>query len=72
VFKNRFLRRVFEPKIYKVRGEWRKMHNEELYNLSPNIIRHIKTRGMRWAEHVTRMGEERKVYKFLVEGPYGH
>jgi hypothetical protein len=50
-------------------GEWRKLHNEVLHNLhsSPNIIRQIKSRQLRWAGHVTHMGEERNVYKVLVE-----
>jgi hypothetical protein len=54
-------------------GEWRKMHNEELHNLysSPDIIKQIKSRRIRWAGHVARMGEERKVYKVLVEKPKG-
>jgi hypothetical protein len=54
-------------------GEWRKLHNEELHNLysSPDIIRQVKSRRMRWARHVARMGEERKVYKVLVEKPEG-
>jgi hypothetical protein len=49
-------------------GEWRKLHIEGLRNLysSPDIIRQIKSRGMRWAGHVARMGEERKVYRVLV------
>jgi hypothetical protein len=54
-----------------VTGEWRKLHNEEHHSLysSPNIIKQIKSRGMRWAGHVARMGEERKVYKVLVAKP---
>jgi hypothetical protein len=60
VFENRVLRRVFGPKRDEVRGEWRKLHSEELHNLysSQNIIRQIKSRRMRWAGHVARMGEE--------------
>jgi hypothetical protein len=63
VFENRALRRIFGPKRDEVTGEWRKLHNEELHNLysSPNIIRHIKSRRMRWVGHVARMGEERSV-----------
>jgi hypothetical protein len=54
-------------------GEWRKLHNEELHNLysSPDIIRQVKSRRMRWAGHVACMGEERKVYKVLVGKPEG-
>jgi hypothetical protein len=68
VFENRVLRRIFGPKRDEVTGEWKKLHNEELHNLysSPNIIRQIKSMRMRWAVHVARMGEERKVYKFLL------
>jgi hypothetical protein len=68
VFQNRALRRIFGPKRDEVTGEWRKLHNEELHNLysSPDIIRQIKSRRMRWAGHVARMGEKRKVYKVLV------
>jgi len=60
VFENRVLRRIFGPKRDEVTGEWRKLHNEELHILysSPNIIRQIKSRRMRWAGHVARMGEE--------------
>jgi hypothetical protein len=56
-----------------VTGEWRKLHNEELHNLysSPDIIRQVKTKRMRWVGHVARMGEERKVYKVLVGKPEG-
>jgi hypothetical protein len=73
VFDNRVLRRIFEPKRDEVTGEWRKLHNEELHNLysSPDIIRLIKSRRMRWAGHVARMGEERKVWRVLVENPDG-
>jgi hypothetical protein len=56
-----------------VPGEWRKLHNEELHNLysSPDIIRQVKAKRMRWAGHVARMGEERKVYKVLMGKPEG-
>jgi hypothetical protein len=58
VFENRVLRRIFGQKRDEVTGGWRKLHNEELHNLysSPSIIRMIKSRRMRWSEHVTRMG----------------
>jgi hypothetical protein len=71
VFENRVLRRIFGPKRDEVTGEWRKLHSEELHNLylSPDIIRQVKSRRMRWAGHVARMGEERKVYKVLVGNP---
>jgi len=61
VFKNRVLRRVFEPKRDEVTGEWRKLHNEELTDLYslPNIVRVVKSRKMRWAGHVARMWGER-------------
>jgi hypothetical protein len=73
VFENRVLRIIFGPKRDEVTGEWRKLHNEELYNLfsSPDIIRQVKSRRMRWAGHVARMGEDRKVYKVLVGKPEG-
>jgi hypothetical protein len=73
VFENRVLRRIFGPKRGKVTGEWRKLHNEELHilYLSPHIIRHIKSRRMRWAGHVVRMGEERKMYRVLGGKPEG-
>jgi hypothetical protein len=68
VFENRVLRRILGPKRNEVMGEWRKLHNEELHNLysSPDIIRQVTSRRMRWAGHVACMGEERKVYKVLV------
>jgi hypothetical protein len=73
VFENRFLRRIFGPKRDEVTGEWRKFHSEELHNLysSPDIIRQVKSRGMRWAGHVASMGKDRKVYKVLVGEPEG-
>jgi hypothetical protein len=73
VFENRVLRRISGPKRDEVTGEWRKLHIEELHNVysSSDIIRHIKSRRMRWAGHVARMGEERKVYQVLVGNPEG-
>jgi hypothetical protein len=67
------LRRISGPKRDEVTGEWRKLHNEELHILysSPNIIRQIKSRRMRWAGHVARMGEERNVYRYLMGKPEG-
>jgi hypothetical protein len=60
---NRVLRIIFGPKRDEVTGEWRKLHIEELHNLysCPNIIRQIKSRRMKWAGHVERIGEERKM-----------
>jgi hypothetical protein len=73
VFENRVLRRIFGPKGDEVTGEWRKLHSAELHNLylSPDIIRQIKSRRMKWAGHVARMGEERNVYRVLVGKPEG-
>jgi len=73
VFENRVLRRIFGPKRDEVTGEWSKLHNEELNNLysSPNIVRVIKSRRMRWAGHVARIGEGRGVYMVLVGKPEG-
>jgi hypothetical protein len=71
VFENRVLRRIFGPKRDKVTGGWRKLNNEELHGLysSPSIVRVIKTRRMRWAGHVARMGEVRGAYNILVGRP---
>jgi len=68
VFENMALRRIFRPRSDEVMGEWRRLHKEELNDLysSPNIVRVIKSRRMRWAWHVARMGEERGVYRVLV------
>jgi hypothetical protein len=73
VFENRVLRRIFGPRRDEVTGEWRTLHNEELSDLysSPYIMRAIKSRRMRWARHVARMGERRGVYKVLVGKPEG-
>jgi hypothetical protein len=73
VFENRVLRRIFRPKRDEGAGEWSKLQNEELHSVyvSPNSIRQIKSWKMRWAGHVARMGEDRKVYKVLVEKPEG-
>ena len=67
-FENMVLRRIFGPRRDEVTGKWRRLHNEELNDLysSPNIVRVIKSRTMRWAGHVARMGEERGVYRVLV------
>jgi len=61
-------RRIFGPRRDEVTEEWRRQHNEELNDLysSPNIVRVIKSRRMRWTGHVARMGEERGVYRVLV------
>ena len=69
VFENWVLRRIFGPKRDEVTGEWRELHNEELNDLycSPNIVRVIKSRRMRWAGHVGHMREKRGVYRVLVE-----
>jgi hypothetical protein len=71
VFENRVLRRIFLPNRDEVRGEWRKLHSEELHILysSPNIIRQIKPRTVRWARHVASIGEEGKMYRVLVGKP---
>jgi hypothetical protein len=67
------LRRIFGQKRDEVTGEWRKLHNEELRDLysSPSIIRIIKSRGMRWADHVAHMGVKRNACRLLVGKPEG-
>jgi hypothetical protein len=67
VFENSVLRRTFGPKREE-NESWRKLHNDELHSLypSPNIVRVIKARRLRWAGHVARMGEGRGVYRVLV------
>ncbi|KAJ4434214.1 hypothetical protein ANN_22762 [Periplaneta americana] len=71
VFENKVLRKIFGAKRDEVTGEWRKLHNAELHALhpSPDIIRNIKSRRLRWAGHVARMGESRNAYRVLVGRP---
>jgi hypothetical protein len=73
VFENRVLRRIFGHKRDEATGEWRRLRNEELNDLysSPNIIREIKSRGMRWTGHVARTREKRGAYRILVGRPEG-
>jgi hypothetical protein len=73
VFDNKVLMRVFGPKRDEVTREWRKLHNEELNDLYslPNIVRVVKSRRMRWAGHVARMGEYIGVHRVLVGKPEG-
>jgi hypothetical protein len=70
VFENRVLRRIFGPKR-EVDGSWRKLHSDELHSLysSPNIVRVIKTRRLRWVGHVACMREGRGVYMVLIGRP---
>jgi hypothetical protein len=67
------LRRIFGPKRDEETGGWRKLHNEELHNLyfCPSIIRIIKSRRMRWAGYIARVGEKRNAYRILVGTPDG-
>jgi hypothetical protein len=71
VFESRVLRRIFGPKRDEMTGDWRKLHKEELHNLysSSNIIRKNKSRRMRWAGHVARIGKKRNAYRILVGKP---
>ena len=73
VFENMVLRKIFGPKTDEVTREWRKLHNEKLNGLysSPNIVRMKKSRRVRWAGHVARMGERRGVHRVLVGKPEG-
>jgi len=71
LFEYRVLRKIFGPKTDEVTGQWRKLHNEELYALycSPNIICMITSRKMRWAGHVARMGDRRGAKRVFVVRP---
>jgi hypothetical protein len=73
VFENRLPRRIFGPKRDETTGEWRRLRNEEFNDLysSPNIIRVIRSRRMRWAGHVARVGGKRGAYRILVGRPEG-
>jgi hypothetical protein len=73
VFQNKVLRRIFGPRGDEVTGEWRKLHNEELHVMycSTNIIPMIRSRRMRWAGNVARMGERRGAYRVLLGKPEG-
>jgi hypothetical protein len=73
VFENRVMRRIFGLKRKEVLGERRRLHNEKLRDLysSPSIITIIKSRRMRWAGHVARMGEKRNAYRLVVGKPEG-
>jgi hypothetical protein len=64
---------IFGPAMDAVTGDWRKLHNEDLHNLYsfPSVIRGIKSRRMRWAGHVARMGEKRNAYRILLGKPGG-
>jgi hypothetical protein len=69
----RLLRRIFGRKRDVIKVDWRKLHKEKLHNFysSPNIIRMIKSRNMRWAGHIARMGDKRNAYRMLVGKPEG-
>jgi hypothetical protein len=73
LFENRVIRRIFGPKRDEAIGGWRNLHNEELHGLysSPDIVRVIKARNMRWAGNVARMEEVRDAYNILVGRPEG-
>ncbi|KAJ4446767.1 hypothetical protein ANN_13464 [Periplaneta americana] len=73
VFENKVLRKIFGAKRDEVTGKWRKLHNAELHALysSPDIIRNIKPRRLRWTGHVARIGESRNAYRVLVGRPEG-
>jgi hypothetical protein len=70
-FENRVLRETFGPKRDEMTGVWRKLHNEEFRNLysSPSIIRMIKSRRIRWVQHVAQMGDMKNAYRILVRKP---
>jgi hypothetical protein len=71
-FENRVLRKIYGPKREEDRS-WRKLHNDEVHSLYslPNIVRVIKSRRMRWAGHVARMGKGKGVYRVLIGRPEG-
>ena len=73
VFENRVLGKIYGPKRDEMTGEWRRLHNEELHGLydSPDVIRIMKSRRIRWAGHVARMGEKRRLNSIVVGNPEG-
>ena len=73
VFENKVLRKIYGPKRDEMTGEWRRLHNEELHGLydSPDVVRIMKSRRLRWAGHVARMGEKRRLYSIVVGKPEG-
>ena len=73
MFENKVLRNIFGAKKDEIRREWRKLHNAELHALypSPNIIRILKSRRLRWAGYVARMEQSRNAYRVLVRKPEG-
>ena len=73
MFKNKELRKIFGAKRDEITGKWRKLHNAKLHALysSPNIIRNLNSRRLRWAEHVANMEQSRNAYRVLVGKPDG-
>ena len=73
MFENRVLKKIFGPKRDEVTGAWRRLHKEEFNCLycSPNIVRVMKSRKMRWAGHVARVGTGEVSYRVLMKGPDG-
>ena len=73
VFENKVLKKIFDAKKDEITGEWRKLHNAELHALysSPNIVRSLKSRRLRWAGHAARKGQSRNAYRVLVGKPEG-
>ncbi|KAJ9580787.1 hypothetical protein L9F63_024039, partial [Diploptera punctata] len=73
VFENKVLRKIFGPKRDEQTGEWRRLHNNELHGLyrKPDTIKTVKSRRLRWAGHVARMGNERRAWNLLVGKPEG-
>jgi hypothetical protein len=73
VFENNVLRKIYGPKRDEITGEWRRLHNEELHQLhdSAHDIRIMKSRRLRWAVHVARLGEKRRFYSIIVGKPEG-
>jgi len=73
VFENKVLRKIYGSKRDEMTGEWRRLHNEELHGLydSPDDVKIMKSRRLRWAGHVARMGKKRRLYSILVGRPGG-